>query len=246
MSSPPLRLAVWSGPRNISTALMRAFDSRADSVVCDEPLYAHYLRETGLPHPMAEQVVAEHEADWPTVAEWLTGPLPEGKTLFYQKHMAHHLLPSIDRGWLARLTNVFLIRDPRQMLTSLLEVMPDARLEHTGLPQQVELFQAEAQRTGSTPVVIDSKDLLLDPRAMLAALCERVGLEFDGAMLNWAPGPRETDGCWAAAWYGKVLDSTGFQPYHHKSARVPEGCAPLEQACVALYEQLSPHRLRVD
>ena len=240
-----LRLAMWSGPRNVSTALMRSFDSRGDSLVCDEPLYAHYLDVTGLEHPVAEEVVARHEADWRTVVEWLTGPLPEGKAVFYQKHMAHHLLPVIERGWLEQLTNVFLIRDPRQMLTSLLEILPEPSIEDTGYPQQVELFEAERERTGRTPVVIDSMDLLLDPPAMLDALCRRVGLAFDPAMLTWEPGLRETDGCWAEAWYGNALSSTEFQPYREKEVRVPERFRSLEEQAVALYERLHPHRLTV-
>ena len=246
MSAPlPLRLAVWSGPRNVSTALMRAFDRRPDTVVCDEPLYAHYLAETGLPHPLAEEIVQRYESDWRAVADWLTGPLPAGATVFYQKHMAHHLLPGIERGWLEELTNLFLIRDPRQMLTSLIEILPEPRLEDTALPQQVELFRAERQRTAATPIVIDSRDLLLDPRGMLEALCGRVGLTFDEAMLSWEPGLRPSDGCWAEAWYGNALASTGFAPYREKAVRVPAALRPLEERCIALYAELHAQRLTV-
>ena len=239
-----VRLAVWSGPRNISTALMRSFGSRRDAIVCDEPLYAHYLAETRLPHPMADEIVRRHEKDWRNVAAWLTGPLPPGKTVFYQKHMAHHLLPRIERGWLAELENAFLIRDPRQMLTSLLQILPAPRLEDTGYPQQVELFDAERARTGRPPAVVDSRDLLLDPRGVLGELCRRTGLEFDEAMLSWPPGPRDTDGCWAEAWYGSALSSTGFAPYSEKEARVPAHLRDLEDRCLALYERLHPHRIR--
>lgn len=241
--SAPLRLAMWSGPRNVSTALMRSFEVRADTVVCDEPLYAHYLDVTGLDHPMADEVVRRHETDWRKVVRWLTGPLPEGRAVFYQKHMAHHLLPDVERGWLAELTNAFLIRDPRQMLTSLLEILPEPRIEDTGYPQQVELFEAERARTGVDPVVIDSRDLLLDPAGMLAALCERVGIEYDPAMLSWEPGVRETDGCWAEAWYGNALSSTGFQPYREKEVRVPDRFRALEEEAMSLYQRLHPHRL---
>jgi hypothetical protein len=241
----PLRLAMWSGPRNVSTALMRAFDSRADSIVCDEPLYAHYLAVTGLDHPVAEEVVTRHEADWRAVVGWLTGPVAAGKAVFYQKHMAHHLLPVIERGWLEQVTNVFLIRDPRQMLTSLLEILPEPSIEDTGYPQQVELFEAERERTGRTPVVVDSKDLLLNPSGMLAALCQRVGIPYDSNMLTWEPGLRETDGCWAEAWYGNALSSTGFQPYRDKQVRVPEPLRALEAEAVTLYDRLHPHRLTV-
>ena len=240
---PPLRIAMWSGPRNVSTACMRSFGSRSDTVVCDEPLYAHYLATTGLEHPVAEEIVARHEADWRKVAAWLTGPLPAGKTVFYQKHMAHHLLPQIERDWLAGLVNCFLIRDPSRMLASLLEKLSAPRLEDTGLPQQVQLFGQERERTGEVPVVIDSKDLLLDPRGMLALLCERLGLDFQAGMLSWEPGQRETDGCWAPYWYGHALQSTGFAPYREKDVRVPSEFDGLRRECEDLYRLLHGHRL---
>lgn len=239
----PLRIAMWSGPRNVSTALMRAFDSRPDTVVCDEPLYAHYLAVTGRPHPMAQEIVRRGTSDWRAVAAQLTGPLPNGRQVFYQKHMAQHLLEVIERDWLADLTNAFLIRDPRQMLTSFLQVIPEPTLEETGYPQQVELFEAERERTGGIPLVIDSKDLLLDPRGMLQAVCEGLDLEFDEAMLSWESGTRETDGCWAEAWYGHALASTGFAPYREKSSRVGPAFRDLQDRCVALYDRLHAHRL---
>ena len=242
--STPLRLAVWSGPRNVSTALMRSFDARADTVVCDEPLYAHYLRSTGFDHPGADEIIRRHEADWRRVVAWLTGPVDGGATVFYQKQMAHHLLPEIERGWLVELTNVFLIREPRAMLASLLAKLGPVRLEDTGLPQQVELFEAERERTGRTPVVVDSKELLLDPRSVLTQLCERVGLEFDEAMLTWEPGARPTDGCWGPHWYGNTLESTGFAPYRDEVRHVSAEYESLVTECEALFERLHPHRLK--
>jgi len=196
---------------------MRSFGSRDDCVVCDEPLYAHYLQQTGLPHPGADEVIAQHETDWREVANWLTGPLPDSPAVFYQKHMAHHLLPGIERGWLDSLEHVFLIREPGAMLTSLLAVTPQAELPDTGLPQQVELFERVCQDRGSAPPVIDSRDLLEAPEAMLRALCEAVGIPFDPAMLRWERGPRPTDGCWAPHWYASVEASTGFHPYRPKT-----------------------------
>src|SRR5438105_2443889 len=124
--SAPIRIAMWSGPRTISTAMMRSWGNRPDTFVCDEPLYAHYLLVTGAPHPGAAEVIHRHETDWRKVTEWLTGPVPEGKRIFYQKHMAHHLLPDIGEEWLAALTHGFLIRDPEEMLPSLLRVLPGA------------------------------------------------------------------------------------------------------------------------
>ena len=244
-SEPPvLRIAAWSGPRNVSTALMRSFDSRSDTQVCDEPLYAHYLKATGLPHPMAEQIQAEHECDLGKVVRWLTESAEGGARVFYQKHMAHHLLDDMPRGWIASLKNIFLIRKPRAMLPSLLKIIPGSGLMDTGLPQQVELFDQEAQRTGSPPPVIDSADLLRNPRAILGALCEALELEFNEAMLSWPRGLRSTDGCWAEAWYGNALDSTGFAPYRPSTATLPDDQLNLLGQCEELYELLAPHRLR--
>lgn len=245
-----LRLAVWSGPRNVSTALMRSFDARPDTLVCDEPLYAHYLAATGRRHPLADEIVAAHEADWRRVVERLTGPVAPGAgaggavRVFYQKHMAHHLLPEIDRGWLARLTNAFLIREPRAMVRSLARKLGPVRLEDTGLPQQVALFEAERERTGAVPVVIDSRDLLTDPRVVLERLCARVEIEFTDAMLSWEPGPRPTDGCWGPYWYDNTLRSTGFAPHRDEVVDVPPELASLVDECEALYECLHVHRLR--
>ena len=142
---------MWSGPRNVSTALMRSFESRSDTAVCDEPLYAHYLAETGLPHPGRGEILARCDADWRSVAAHLVGPVPGDKPLWYQKHMAHHLLPGVGRGWLEQLEHAFLIRDPRGMLVSLDKVTPDPRVQDTGLPQQLALFEDVRARTGRTP-----------------------------------------------------------------------------------------------
>lgn len=236
---------MWSGPRNISTAMLRSFGQRADTVVCDEPLYAHYLKTTGLPHPGAEEVIAHHEPDWEKAVAALVAPLPTGKSVFYQKHMTHHLLPNIGRKWLEQVTNAFLIRDPREMLVSLMRNIPQPRIEDTGLPQQAELFDRERARTGRTPVVVDAKDILLDPRRALSALCEALEIPFDEAMLSWPPGRRETDGIWAPYWYANVEKSTGFEPYRPRTEVAPPELSDLLDRCLAHYETLHAHRLRV-
>jgi hypothetical protein len=242
----PLRLAMWSGPRNISTALLRAWGNRPDTFVCDEPLYAHYLQATGRPHPGAAEIIATHDNDWRNVVAWLTGDVPEGKAIFYQKQMTHHLLPQIDRGWLAEVTNCFLIRDPREMLTSYLNIeqLPEPRLEDVGLPQQLEIFQFVADRAGRVPPVLDSKDVLDDPRRMLGLLCEAVGAPFMEAMLAWPAGRRATDGVWAKHWYSSVEQSTGFQPYAPKREEVPAHLRGLLDECVGIYDRLYAERLR--
>lgn len=240
-----LRLAMWSGPRNISTAMMRAWGNRSDTLVCDEPLYAFYLARTRLPHPGADEVLAVHDADWERVLTWLTGPLPEGRRIFYQKHMAHHLLPEIPLERLVGLTHCFLIREPEEMLTSLLEFLPEPTLSDTGLPQQWALWERVRNETGVVPPVLDARDVLEDPRQMLAAFCERLQIPFEEAMLSWPPGRRETDGVWARHWYAKVEQSTTFAPYRVKRERVPARFEPLLASCQAIYQQLHRHRLCV-
>jgi hypothetical protein len=203
---------MWSGPRNISTALLRSWGNRPDTWVCDEPFYAHYLLRTNLPHPGAAEVIREHESDWREVVAFLTGPIPAGRQVFYQKHMAHHLLPEIGRAWLDGLTNCFLIREPAGMLASLLKIYPEAGLEDTGLPQQWELFQRERERTGKVPPVLDAGDLLAQPEALLRHFCDLVEVPFREEMLQWAPGPRTTDGVWGKYWYSQVYRTTEFEP----------------------------------
>ncbi|MEO8498361.1 MAG: HAD family hydrolase [Planctomycetota bacterium] len=237
------RLAMWSGPRNISTAMMRSWGNRPDTIVCDEPLYAHYLQVTGLDHPGAAETIAAHEGDWRKVVQWLTGPLPEGKSVFYQKHMAHHLLPNIELDWLAALTNCFLIREPREMITSLIEFLPEPRVEDTGLPQQVQIFEMVRAQTGRMPPVLDSRDVLENPRGVLERVCHLVGLEFRDEMLQWPPGFRETDGVWAKHWYAKVEHTTTFAPYRAKSDPVPDSLQGVLAECNALYARLYQHRI---
>jgi hypothetical protein len=238
-----IRLAVWSGPRNISTAMMRSWGNRSDTVVVDEPLYAYYLKATQLPHPGVDEILERHEADWRKVAADLTGPVPGGKAIYYQKQMAHHLLPEIERDWLSSLTHVFLIRDPQEMLTSLMKVIPEPRVEDTGLPQQVELFERVKRETGTAPPVFDAKDVLDAPEPMLRRMCQAVGVSFDPAMLSWPAGPRDTDGVWAKHWYGEVEKSTGFRPFQPKNEPVPQRLLPVYERCAELYEVLSSNRI---
>lgn len=238
-----MRLAMWSGPRNISTALLRSWGNRPDTFVCDEPLYGHYLLRTGLPHPGANEVVRCHETNWRKVVSWLTGDVPEGKKIFYQKHMTHHLLPEIDRGWLGRVTNAFLIREPREVIVSLAKVLPEPRLEDTGYPQQLEIFEWVRRETGRVPPVVDARDVLEAPERLLRLLCGALGVEFLPAMLSWPQGPRPTDGVWAKHWYGAVLQSTTFQPYRPKHEPAPQHLVGLLDEAEAIYQRLRQFRL---
>ena len=237
------RIAMWSGPRNISTAMMRAFENRPDTNVVDEPLYAHYLKETGLKHPVADVVIQSQPTDWRVVAEQLHAPLPEGVTVHYQKHMSHHLLPGIERDWMRGLVHAFLIRDPRAMVASYTQKRSDVTLEDLGLPQQVALRDWVEAELEVEPPIIDSKDVLLDPRGMLTALCERLGIPFDEAMLSWPAGRRDSDGVWASWWYNAVMRSTGFQPYKEKVIELDDELEAVAAEAMPLYESLHAQRL---
>jgi hypothetical protein len=239
-----LRLAVWSGPRNISTALMRAWENRGDCAVVDEPLYAHYLAHTGLDHPGREAVIAAGETDWRRVTAWLTGPIPSGKSIWYQKHMTHHLLPQIERAWLERLTHVFLIRDPREVLLSYIRSRSNVAAADLGALQQREIFDHVRSRTGHTPLVVDAGEFLRAPAAQLGVLCEALGIPFTERMLSWPAGPRASDGVWAPYWYEAVLRSTGFAPYRGSARSVPREYQQIIDAVMPPFEALYERRLR--
>jgi hypothetical protein len=232
-----IRVAMWSGPRNISTALMRSFGERPDTLVADEPLYAHYLDATGIEHPGRDAVLASQPRRWQDVAAALTGPLPGAPAVFYQKHMAHHLLPGIGREWLGSLTHAYLIRDPAHVVASYARVRSEPTLDDLGFPQQVEIFRAFGGP------VVDAADVLRDPAGTLGRLCAALGFAFDPAMLCWAPGPRPTDGVWAPFWYDAVRASSGFAPYDPRPAVVPPRLARLVEAARPFHAELARHRL---
>ena len=240
----PLRIAMWCGPRNISTALLRAWENRPDTFVVDEPLYAFYLQASGADHPLRDEITQRCETDWRRVVQQLTTETRPGCTIHYQKQMSHHFLPQIERGWLAEVTNCFLIREPREMLVSYLKKMPTPSFADTGYPQLQDLFRNVRSTTGRTPPVIDARDVLTDPRRTLSLLCETLGVPFTEAMLHWPPGARESDGLWAAHWYPEVEKTTGFGPYRPQTASLPPELNTLYQQCRAVYEELYEHRLR--
>jgi len=237
------RIAMWSGPRNISTALLRSWESRPDTVVCDEPLYAYYLRATGLPHPGAARIIAECDTDWRSVTRALVEDLPGQAEIYYQKHMAHHLLPEVGRDWLWELEHAFLIRDPREMLLSLDKVTPNPGVLDTGLPQQVELFEELRARTGKTPPVLDARETLEDPESLLRLLCARLEVEFVPEMLAWKAGRRDSDGIWADIWYGGVERSTGFQRWRARSGELTPELTMVWEECLPHYQHLYAQRL---
>src|SRR5205807_444563 len=247
-ASKPIRIAMWSGPRNISTAMMRAWGNRADTVVVDEPFYAFYLERTGKKHPGADEVIAQGEIDWRKIVEQLTGPIPGSRPkgpsqIFYQKQMTHHLLPEIDREWLVGVTNCFLIRDPREVILSYVKKKSDPTLEDLGFVQQAEIFDWVREKTASMPPVIDARDVQQNPEQVLRRLCDAAGIEFSESMLSWPPGLRETDGVWAKHWYSEVANTTSFQPYRPTHYELPESLRDLCARCRDCYERLYKYRL---
>ena len=240
---PPIRIAMWSGPRNLSTAMMRAWENRPDTSVVDEPFYACFLARSNVDHPLREEVLASQSSDWNTVAAALTGAVPEGKQIFYQKHMTHHMLPDAPLDWIEGMHNVFLIRHPREVAASwsrALRTVPT--LDDLGYVRQAEIFHRVADLRGAYPPVLDAADILWDPAAVLLTLCNTLDLSFDEHMLAWPPGPRSTDGVWAPHWYTSVWQSTGFgQPA--PPAEPAAELLPVIKAALPHYEHLARHRI---
>ncbi len=205
-----MRIAMWSGPRNLSTALMYAFAARDDCAVWDEPFYAGYLAATGLEHPMRGNILQTGEQDHTNVVARCLADIPDGKAHFYQKHMTQHMIPEFDRSWLEQVTNVFLIRHPAKVMASYRAKRESLTLNDMGFWQQEELLDQVAAVSGKTPIVIDSESILADPKAALNNLCDAIGIDFQKQMLSWPKGPHQHDGVWAAHWYKSVCKSTGF------------------------------------
>lgn len=237
-------ICLWSGPRNVSTALMYSFAQHEDIAVIDEPLYGHYLRVSGAEHPGRDDVIAAMNCDGNAVMrDLLERQAKNPSPRLFVKHMAHHLV-GIDHGFLSDTCNIFLIRDPREMLPSLTIQLPHAELADTGFKQQWQLF-ANLRDSGLAPAVLDSRELLLDPTAVMRQLCEHIGLEFTTAMLHWEAGPRDEDGVWARHWYHAVHKSTGFAPYTPKSA-FPDHLQGLLAECEPWYDMLFEQAIRAD
>jgi len=239
------RIAMWCGPRNISTAMMRSFGARADAHVVDEPFYAAYLARTGIDHPMRDEVLLSQPTDPQQVIDQLFGPLPAGKSIFYQKHMTHHMLDGFDLSWTPRVQNAFLIRAPEAVLVSYSKKFEAVDLDMIGLPRQREIFDQIAQHLGKAPPVLETPDVLADPRAALTKLCAALSIPYTDDMLSWKLGIHATDGIWAPAWYDAVAASTSFSPPTREATfdDLPDRLKPIAEAARPLYEELRKHKL---
>ena len=237
-----LNIAMWSGPRNLSTAMMRSFSQRADCTVWDEPFYAAYLAETGLAHPMREEVIEAGERDAAIISKRCAAP--GTRAHFYQKHMTHHMLDSFDLSFLDCVRSVFLIRHPARVVASYHAKRENPVSGDLGFVEQKRLFERACEHEGRIPLVIDAHDIREDPRRALSALCDGLKIGFDPAMLEWPPGPHEADGVWGRHWYPAIWQSTGFAP--PESGPPPELPADLQKLvdqAIPVYEYLHRHRI---
>ena len=241
--SIPVRIAMWSGPRNISTAMMRSWENRPDSCVVDEPFYACYLSETGLAHPCREAILASQSTDRARVVRQLSrDPFPA--QVFYQKHMTHHMPRGMDMSWCRELRHCFLVRDPAEIIASYLQKMPSVSEDDIGIVRQAELFDEIGGVCGQAPLLVDARAVLQDPAGVLAALCDRWELPRHAEqMLHWPKGRRDSDGAWASHWYQAVEASTGFAPYRKRVPALHEDHRELAERMDGIYRQLLCHRL---
>lgn len=244
LTEPTIRICMWSGPRNISTAMMRSFSSRADCAVSDEPFYGCFLRESGEPHPMATEVIADMDCDWDSVAATLSGPAPQGRAVWYQKHMTHHMVGPIQPDDLRDCVHAFLIRDPARMVASYRNKRESVAPEDLGYATQRAFFDRIADQLGHAPPVVDSADVLSDPAGALAALCAALGISWDPAMLAWPAGLHPDDGIWASHWYDAVAASTGFQAPENRSVSLDAEAQAVADVCQSDYDHLAIHRIQ--
>lgn len=241
-----LNIAMWSGPRNISTAMMRSFENRSDTKVWDEPLYGPYLAQTELPHPMADAVIEEQGSDWRPIIDACAAD-SESK-VFYQKHMTHHLLPDMPLQWLDSLVNCFLIRRPDEVLASYHNKRDGDEITASdlGFPQQTRIYEYLVQHTGEYPVVVDARDVLKDPEGILRKLCERIDIPFEQNMLSWPAGRRDSDGVWSEHWYDAVWKSTEFARWRERDTRVPDHLKNVLEECQPHYDRLVTRKLTIE
>lgn len=241
--SETIRICLWSGPRNISTATMRAFENRPDCEVWDEPFYGPYLMKTGLEHPGRDEILKAVPIDEARVAERCEGPTPEGAPLFFQKHMCQHMLDDIPRDWMAACRHIFLIRNPAEVAASFAAATGGVTASDIGQARQAELYQYAGELTGQAWPIIEGHDVLSNPEGMLTALCREIGIPFDPTMLSWPAGPRKSDGVWAPWWYKRVEASTGFEPPQASPHVLPESAMPAVEASRPHYEMLRARKL---
>ena len=239
-------IAMWSGPRNVSTAFMRSFENRSDCFVSDEPFYSYFLNETDLDHPLKDEIIKSGIIDYSQIIEYLTGPIPHSEKVWYQKHMAHHILPNDDISWIKSLNNCLLIRHPNEVMLSYLKKNEIDTVEQLGYVQQINIYNMLVHDLGTPPIVIDARNLLEKPEEMLIKICKNFQIDFNKKMLSWPSGPRGTDGIWGQHWYKQVESSTGFKPYIKNNEVIPSKYQTVYSECMKHYDFLYQNRIILD
>jgi len=237
-----LHINLISSPRNISTALMYSFAQRKDTKVVDEPFYGYYLKISPAKHPGREEVIESMETNPAQIVEDLL--LFNNRPVLFIKNMAHHLI-GIEERFFTSVTNVFLIRNPEQLISSLVRVVPEPTMTDIGVAKQYELYN-QVTKSGQRPVVLDSGELLKNPDGVLNGLCRRLGISFERAMLSWKPGPRPEDGVWAKYWYQNVHKSSGFEPQATSTHELPERLATLYEEALPFYREMFEKALKAE
>lgn len=238
----PLRIVMWSGPRNLSTAMMRSFASRADTSVVDEPFYAAYLAATGIDHPMRDEIIAAGETDWRRVAAACASE-PADPPIRYEKHMTQHMIDGVGLDWMRGAAIAFLIRDPASVAASYAAKREEITAADIGHARQAEIFDIVANMKGTPPPVIDATDVRAAPEGVLSRLCAALGIAWDPAMLSWPAGPHPSDGIWARHWYAAVNASTGFAPPETAAPVLPASLAKVADEARPHYERLARYRI---
>ena len=236
-------IAMWSGPRNISTALMRSFENRSDCFVSDEPFYSYFLYKTGLKHPLSDEVINSGLIHYDKIIKYITGPIPSSKNIWYQKHMAHHILEGENIDWIKNMKNCLLIRHPSDVILSYSKKNEINNIQQLGYLQQIEIYKMLTEELGIPPIIIDAQDLLVEPKKMLIEICEILRIKFDKKMLSWSQGSRKTDGIWGKHWYKQVEASTGFKPYIKTNRIISPKYQSLYDECIQYYEFLYQNRI---
>ena len=236
-------IAMWSGPRNISTALMRSFENRSDCFVSDEPFYSYFLYKTKLKHPLSDKVIKSGLTDYNKIVKYITGSIPSSKKIWYQKHMAHHILEGTNMDWIQNMRNCLLIRHPSDVILSYSKKNEINSIKQLGYLQQIEIYEMLIKKMGVSPIIIDAQDLLRRPKKMLIEICKNLEIRFDDKMLSWPHGVRETDGVWGKYWYKQVEASTGFKPYIKTNRIIPIKYQSLYKECMQYYNFLHQNRI---
>jgi len=236
-------IAMWSGPRNVSTALMRSFENRSDCFVSDEPFYSYFLYKTGLKHPLSDKIIKSGLIDYNKIIKYITGHTPFSKNIWYQKHMAHHILEGVNMDWIKNMANCLLIRHPSDVILSYSKKNEIDNIQQLGYLQQIKIYKMLTEETGVSPIIIDAQDLLKEPRKMLIEICKNLKIKFNDKMLSWPPGGRKTDGIWGKHWYKQVEVSTGFKPYLKTDRTIPLRYQNLNNECMKYYDFLFQNRI---